>query len=137
MTENPIHNEIDLESDDLIVNEHPFEEITEEDLECIVCLDLIEDYATLYKNTLCKCEYTAHDKCLYKWLKQEKSCPTCRKELSDEIVNRYQERISDYQRERNLQIQNNANECGKMCFMCCVFFCVVTGFAIIYSPHSQ
>lgn len=45
---------------------------------CPICLDVFQE--GLYKRTL-SCQHTFHKKCVDKWLKDEESCPICRKKL--------------------------------------------------------
>ena len=45
-------------------------------MECSICQENIENYLVF---TSCNCSHCYHEKCINKWLKISRTCPTCRK----------------------------------------------------------
>jgi len=48
----------------------------ESNIQCSICIDSVEKDKFCYE----KCNHVFHKKCLREWLKQNKTCPNCRKE---------------------------------------------------------
>ena len=134
-----LHIKMEDDEDDMHALEismiDPDYENAEEDIECIICLDIIEDHASIYKNTICICEYTAHDACLRKWFKENKSCVMCRKELSPKAVNHYQGRINFRQRTNSRQNRRESNNCISACIVIIVTI-VIISFVSTITRHT-
>jgi hypothetical protein len=48
--------------------------------DCAICLQSIDDP---YKKKLdCNCNYIYHTNCINRWLRENPSCPTCRKQFT-------------------------------------------------------
>ena len=56
---------------------HNFKEVSKQDEECCVCLNLMDKDQDLFKCSCCK--HTTHRECLEKWGKSK--CPLCRHEF--------------------------------------------------------
>jgi len=52
---------------------------------CSICLNENKKY----RNLTCSCGHTFHKKCIKRWLKNNNTCPLCKRVIKEEVVNDY------------------------------------------------
>ena len=68
---------------------HNFRELTESQLQCSVCSEVIVEATTI------NCGHTFYEYCLHEWQKNQSNCPLCRTEIEHKVAVRILDEFAD------------------------------------------
>ena len=71
-----------------------YKNLLNKDNKCSICLNFCKKGSQIYLN--CKNKHMFHRKCIYKWLKNNNTCPLCREEIKKKFEEKLKELIESF-----------------------------------------